>query len=221
MRVMSWNVWWRFGDDWRRRERGILSTLEALRPDIAGPQEVWATADATQADLLADELGMYSAFGAPSLPPPRPPESPDHAGVEVGVAVLSRWPILNVQQHPLPSRHRPEVVALAVVVDHPDGRLHMVTSGLDWELEFAGQRAAQTRALAALLTHPSRDGPLPVLLTGDLNAPPNTPEIQVLTAVMVDAWVAARGIRPLRRGGRLPALSRWPAAGTGRCARPG
>jgi endonuclease/exonuclease/phosphatase family metal-dependent hydrolase len=37
------------------------------------------------------------------------------------------------------------------------------------------------------------DGPLPVLLTADLNAPPATPEIRALTGVMVDAWAAAGG----------------------------
>jgi endonuclease/exonuclease/phosphatase family metal-dependent hydrolase len=71
--------------------------------------------------------------------------------------------------------------------------LRVVASCIDWEREFAAQRLVQTRALAALLTDPSRDGPLPTFLTADLNAPPTTPEIQVLTDVLVDAWVAAGG----------------------------
>jgi endonuclease/exonuclease/phosphatase family metal-dependent hydrolase len=192
MRVMSWNLWWRFGDAWRERGRAILSTLAAVRPDVAGLQEVWGTAATTQADQLAERLGMHAAFGAPSLPPPPdPPERPDQAGMEVGVAVLSRWPIVEVRRHLLPSRHRPEIVALEAVVDHPGGPLHVVASCIDWEREFAAQRLRQTRALAALLTDPARDGPLPVLLTADLNAPPATPEIRALTDVLVDAWVAA------------------------------
>jgi endonuclease/exonuclease/phosphatase family metal-dependent hydrolase len=194
MRVMTWNLQWRERADWRARQRGIVSTLQAVRPDIAGLQEVWATTETTQAALLAAQLGMHCSFGAPSLPPPpRPPERPDQAGVDVGVAVLSRWAIRDVQQYRLASQHRPEVVALAVVVDHPHGPLHVVASCIDWELEFAAQRLAQTRALAALLTDPSRDGPLPVFLTADLNAPPTTPEIQLLIDVMVDAWVAGGG----------------------------
>jgi endonuclease/exonuclease/phosphatase family metal-dependent hydrolase len=194
MRVMSWNLWWRFGDAWRERDRGILATLAALRPDVAGLQEVWGSAGTTQAEQLAERLGMHAAFAAPSLPPPPdPPERPDQAGVEVGVAVLSRWPILEVRHHRLPSRHRPEIVALEAVVDHPGGPLHVVASCIDWEREFAAQRLAQTRALAALLTDAARDGPLPVLLTADLNAPPATPEIRALTDVLVDAWVAAGG----------------------------
>jgi endonuclease/exonuclease/phosphatase family metal-dependent hydrolase len=194
VRVMTWNLQWRERADWRARQGGIVSTLQAMRPDLAGLQEVWTTAETTQAGVLADRLGMHAAFGAPSLPPPpEPPRSPDQVGVDVGVAVLSRWPILEVQKHLLRSRHRPEVVALAVVVDHPGGPLHVIASCIDWELEFAAQRLVQTRALAALLTDPSRDGPLPVFLTADLNAPPDAPEIQVLTGAMVDAWVAARG----------------------------
>jgi endonuclease/exonuclease/phosphatase family metal-dependent hydrolase len=191
MRVMTWNLWWRFGDAWRERGRGILSTLETIRPDVAGLQEVWGAAATTQADQLAERLGMHAAFAAPSLPPPPdPPERPDQAGVEVGVAVLSRWPILEVRRHLLPSRHRPEIVALEAVIDHPGGALHVVASCIDWEREFAAQRLAQTRALGALLTDPARDGPLPVLLTADLNAAPATPEIRALTDVLVDAWVA-------------------------------
>lgn len=192
MRVMTWNLQWRERDDWQARQPGILSALRAAPPDIATLQEVWCTAETTQARLLADQLGMHVAFGAPSLPPPpQPPKRPDQVGVDVGVAVLTRWPILDVLRHRFPSRHRPEVVALAVVVDHSRGPLHVVTSCIDWESEFGAQRLAQTRALAALVTDPVRDGPLPVLLTGDLNAPPTSPEIKVLTAVMADAWIQA------------------------------
>lgn len=120
LRVMTWNLWWRFGDAWRERGRGILSTLTALQPDVVGLQEVWGTMATTQAHQLAEQLGMHAAYAAPSLPPPPEPSGrPDQAGVEVGVAVLSRWPILTVHEHRLPSRHRPEIVALAAVLDHP------------------------------------------------------------------------------------------------------
>jgi endonuclease/exonuclease/phosphatase family metal-dependent hydrolase len=194
MRVLTWNLQWRERADWRSRQPAIRSTLRTLRPDVAGLQEVWASADTTLADELADHLGMHAAFAAPSLPPPAdPPERPDQAGIEVGVGVLSRWPILEARQHRFPSGHRPEVVALAVVADHPAGPLHVLTSCIDWEPRHGSRRPEQAGVLAALLTDSSRDGPLPVLLTGDLNAPPSSPEIRVLTEVAVDAWVAANG----------------------------
>jgi endonuclease/exonuclease/phosphatase family metal-dependent hydrolase len=194
MRVLTWNLQWRERADWRSRQPGIVSTLDSLRPDVAGLQEVWATSDTTLADELAGRLGMHAAFAAPSLPPPGdPPQRPDQAGVEVGVGVLSRWPIFEARQHRFPSGHRPEVVALAVVADHPAGPLHVLTSCIDWEPRLGSRRPDQAGVLAALLTDPSRDGPLPVFLTGDLNAPPTTPEIRVLTDVAVDAWAAANG----------------------------
>lgn len=192
MRVMTWNLWWRFGDRWRERQPRIAETLAAVGPDVAALQEVWCAAGTTQAHVLADKLGLHAAYGAPSLPPPpRPPESPDQTGVEVAVAVLSRWPIAAVRKHPLPSRHRSRIVALAVVIDHPRGPLHVVTTCIDGEPDDDAQRLVQTKALADLVTDPSRDGPLPTLLMGDLNAPPDSPEIQALTSVMVDAWPAA------------------------------
>jgi hypothetical protein len=55
---------------------------------------------------------------------------------------------------------------------------------VDWELERAPQRLAQTRELATLLSDAALDGPLPVFLLADRNAPPDTPEIEALTDVM-------------------------------------
>lgn len=31
MRIASWNVWWRFGEDWRSRERAIMFLAAAVR----------------------------------------------------------------------------------------------------------------------------------------------------------------------------------------------
>ncbi len=195
IRAVSWNLWWRFGDDWRARQAAIASTLEALRPDIVGLQEVWATPTTSQSDVLAEHLGMHAAFAAPSLPPPpEPVEHPEQRGVELGVAILSRWPIARVVDHPLPTTHRREApVALAVAVEHPAGALHVFVAAVEWEPRFADDQLAQTQQLAALVRDESLDGPLPVLLAVDLNAPPGSPEVGVLTEVMVDTWIEGGG----------------------------
>jgi endonuclease/exonuclease/phosphatase family metal-dependent hydrolase len=40
---------------------------------------------------------------------------------------------------------------------------------------------------------PALDGPLPVLLIGDLNAPPDEPELAPLREVTIDTWEAGGG----------------------------
>ena len=61
MRVVTWNVWWRFGD-WKRRQAAILRTLEDLEPDIVCLQEVWsAETGEDQVNHFATQLGMYHA----------------------------------------------------------------------------------------------------------------------------------------------------------------
>jgi endonuclease/exonuclease/phosphatase family metal-dependent hydrolase len=191
---VSWNLWWRFGGNWRERQRGIVSTLDGLQPDIVGLEEVWVGEGTSQAELLADRLEMHHAVGTPSLPPPPvPPESPDQVGIGVGVALLSRWPLLEVREHRLPSTHRTEPVALRATLEHPGGPLHVFVSCVEWEPRFVEDHLAQTRALAALLVDPALDGPLPVILTADLNASPETPQVRALTDVMVDTWSAGGG----------------------------
>ncbi len=61
-----------------------------------------------------------------------PPESPDQAGVEVGIGLLSRWPLTAVRAVALPSRHRtPAPVAAVAAVQHPAGPLHVVAACLE------------------------------------------------------------------------------------------
>ncbi|MPZ71713.1 MAG: hypothetical protein GEU74_00540 [Nitriliruptorales bacterium] len=195
MRIVTWNVWWRFGGNWREREPRIVSRLRDLAPDVVGLQEVWAAAGVTQADLIADALGMHAAFAAPSLPPPPdPPESPDQMGVVLGSGLVSRWPILEVSHRRLPSTHRAfEPVMLLATLDHPAGPLHVLTGDTEWEPAHADDHLAQTRRLAELATDPALDGPLPVLVAADLNAAPDSVEMQPLLEVMTDTWTAGGG----------------------------
>src|SRR5215203_1609903 len=93
VRVMTWNIWWRFDPLWRERQPKIVQTLRDVDPDVVALQEVWATEETTQAHELAAELGWHAAFAAPSYPPaPDPPELPDQEGVSLGIGLLSRWP---------------------------------------------------------------------------------------------------------------------------------
>ncbi len=78
-------------------------------------------------------------------------------------------------------------MVLIAAVDHPVGRLHVITACLEWESRHDDDRRAQAKALADLALDPALDGPLPVLVAGDLNAPPGSPVLQLLTDVLLDA----------------------------------
>lgn len=194
VRVMTWNVWWRFGDEWRERQIGIAATLAAHQPDIVALQESWSAREASQAALLAAPLGLHSVFGGPSLPDlPAAPEAADHEDAGLGLAILSRWPVRHSWTHRLPSSRAERPVALVAAVDHPDGVLHVVCVCAEYHAHLAADHLAQTRELARLVTELSaRDDALPVLLLGDLNAGPDTPEIEALTSgdALTDAWTA-------------------------------
>ncbi|MBB4692717.1 endonuclease/exonuclease/phosphatase family protein [Paractinoplanes abujensis] len=185
---MTWNLWWRFGPHWPDRQPGILSTLERLRPDVVALQEVWAGDGVTQADELAAALGMHAVFAAPSYPP-----APD-GEFGLGIAVLSRWPIVDQEAPVMPARHRAwDPVALTVRAAHPAGPLPIVAACLDYGVAYTDDRIAQGAFVADLATDPRLDGPCPVLLMGDLNAAAGSPVLRRAGDVLVDAWTAGGG----------------------------
>lgn len=192
VRAMTWNVWWRFGPRWRDRQPGIRATLARFSPDVLALQEVWAGHGTSQADELASALGMHAVFASPSYPPA--PNDPDAAGIDLGIAVLSRWPILDSEVAVMPARHRSwDPVALTVRVDHPAGPLPIVAACLEYGVPYTDDRIAQGAFIADLATGPRFDGPCPVLLMGDLNAAVDSPVLRPVRDVLTDAWSAGQG----------------------------
>ncbi|MFB6719432.1 endonuclease/exonuclease/phosphatase family protein [Kribbella sp. NPDC056345] len=188
VRVMTWNIWWRFGPRWRERQPGILETIRRFTPDVVGLQEVWGTRDTTQAEELADALDMHAAFAAPSYP------AADRSDVELGVALLSRWPIAQYDGIAMPSRHRAwDPVVLKAAVDHPAGRMPVLVACLEHATTYSDDRLAQATLLADLATDPSTDGPCPSLAIGDLNAAADSAVLRPLREVLIDAWTAGGG----------------------------
>ncbi|MBL7252893.1 endonuclease/exonuclease/phosphatase family protein [Paractinoplanes lichenicola] len=184
VRAMTWNLWWRFGPHWEDRQPGIRATLERFRPDVVALQEVWAGEGTTQADELAETLGMHAVFAAPSYPP----------AADLGIAVLSKWPVLDHEVLPMPARHRAwDPVALTVRVAHPQGPLPIVAACLDYGVAYTDDRIAQGTFVADLATEPRFDGPCPVLLMGDLNAAADSPVLRRAGDVLIDAWAAGGG----------------------------
>ena len=85
MRVVTWNVWGRYGP-WRDREAAIVATLQDARPDVVVLTESWSKGGDSQCARLAGPLGLpHHIFSGI-------PAEEDEAALS-GVAVLSRGPI--------------------------------------------------------------------------------------------------------------------------------
>lgn len=197
LRVMTWNLWWRFGD-WQRRLDGIIQVLRSSAPDIVGLQEVWATATANQAQVLADTLAMHVAW----CPSPAPEHFQRRLGdrnVLVGNAILSRWPITRTSTCVLPTGAgdaggRTALFALTATPTEP---VPFFTTQLTSTVGQSALRSDQVRALAQFVVDESPERANP-LLTGDFNAEPDSDEIRLLCGhktppavpglVLLDAW---------------------------------
>ncbi|MFJ9022218.1 endonuclease/exonuclease/phosphatase family protein [Streptomyces sp. NPDC102259] len=201
MRVVTWNLWWRFGP-WRERQKAVLAVLRELDPDVVGLQEVWAAGGENLAEWLADELGLHCAW-APSPAPERwrkRIKDPDAGSVDIGNAVLSRWPVVERETLLLPAP--PDLAdgraALYARVAAPAFDIPFFTTHLTSAPHASAVRRAQVTALAELVARHRGGTPFPPVVTGDFNAWPDSDEVRLLggtrTAsavpglVLYDAW---------------------------------
>ncbi len=213
MRVMTWNLWWRFGP-WEDRQPAIRAVLADQDPDVVFLQEAWATDTADQVDELAGALGLHAVRGEPVF----------HDGVAFGNAVLSRWPVTPLADVTLPGHdgtpgHRRLV---AGVIGSPWGRWPVASTHLDHRFDAGATRQMQVRRLLELAVEmrgdPRRD--LPLVLGADLNAVPDSDEVRMITGrrpgvagiVMSDVWeqVGDGPGQTWRRDNPYTATSAWP-----------
>ena len=140
MRVMTWNLWFRFGP-WERRQPAIIETLRQVDADVVALQEVWAGADDVgQVDLLAAELGMHAAYDSRVV----------RHDFRFGNGVLSRWPIIGTETMaygPDSEAHENRLV-LRADIDGPRGAFQIFTTHLNWRLYDSAARQSQVRQLA-------------------------------------------------------------------------
>lgn len=197
LRVLSWNLWWRFGP-WQRRRRTIAAVLADLHPDVCGLQEVWSVPDENFAASLARELGMHWAW-APSPAQEWWRRRIGDPEVEIGNAVLSRWPIVKDDVLHLPASDATDEgrTALFALLNSPGGEIPFFTTQLNSAPGQSTIRVGQVRALARFVA--ARAIPdFPPVVTGDFNAEPDSDEMRLLCGhktapavpglVLVDAW---------------------------------
>jgi endonuclease/exonuclease/phosphatase family metal-dependent hydrolase len=204
LRVLSWNLWWRFGP-WERRREAIAAVLDNLRPDVCGLQEIWAAPDDNLAASMADELGMHHVY-APSPAPGKWHRRIGDTSVGVGDAVLSRWPISESEVGRLPAGDEPDEgrTILYARVEAPHASVPFFVTHLNSGWGQSALRKEQVGAIAGFIREKSRDSHPPIL-AGDFNAPPDADEVRCLVGkapppvrgfVMADAWDYARPLEP-------------------------
>jgi endonuclease/exonuclease/phosphatase family metal-dependent hydrolase len=191
LRVLSWNLWWRFGP-WEARLPAITATIRDLDPDVVALQEVWGERDGTSsAALIAEALGYEHVFAHRLV----------LDGVEFGNAILSRWPIVDTEHWPLPARPDAEEqrTLLLAEVDGPRGRVQVFCTHLNWRFDHSDVRQEQVRYICERIAE-RRPRAFAPILCGDMNAPPDSTEMWMLNGkttlpvpklVFHDAWEMA------------------------------
>jgi endonuclease/exonuclease/phosphatase family metal-dependent hydrolase len=193
VRVMSYNIQYGGGN-----LEGIADAIRALSPDVAALQEVdvhWSERSrfADQASALGERLGMEVRFAriyrlpaAGASPAPR----------EFGVALLSKLPILGWRNDSLTRLSTQEANPVAMrmpglleaTIDVRGRRIRVFNTHLDYRAD----PAVRVQQVAEVLGYidAARE---PTILFGDLNAPPDAPELAPLLSRLRDTWSGAAG----------------------------
>ncbi len=172
LKIMSYNVQGhadRFVSGYLDR---IAEVITAERPDVVGLQEVHRITRGPrlvdQAAELARRTGLDVRFGA----------SYGRNGREFGNAVLSAGAIGETAVHPLPGGSEPRTLLQSRLAVRGVELDVFVTHFSAWGRLGRKARVLQATHLVELL-HRTRP---PFVLVGDLNAPPDTPELRHLLA---------------------------------------
>ncbi|MFD7158287.1 glycoside hydrolase family 3 N-terminal domain-containing protein [Kribbella sp. NPDC059898] len=196
--VASYNIHAGAGEDNVFDLDRTAQALKALDADIIGLQEVDVHWDKrsnwldTIADLAA-KLGMYPAFA------PIYDFDPPAAGQprrQYGVGVLSRFPIVRSENHPITrlSTQDPNPVPapapgfLEVEVDVRGRRLHVYCTHLDYRGDPTVRRMQVADTVRILAEDPSADLQI---LVGDFNAEAQAAELGGLWTRLTDSWAVA------------------------------
>ncbi len=227
LRVVTWNVWGRYGQ-WQERQSAIEDSLVAANPDIVCLVESWSSTEVTQAELVARRLGVEHHLFAGDW---------DQVDWASGIGLVSRWPLSIVDRRTLRGEGDSGVgEVLAATIEGERGLIQFFAVMLDYPLDASGVRQAQIRQLAQLISETTRRR-YPILVCGDFNAGPDSDEIRMLTGrsattapglVFYDAWeLAGDGTAGLTWSNRNPlaavamypdrrfdyVLSAWPRLG--------
>jgi endonuclease/exonuclease/phosphatase family metal-dependent hydrolase len=165
VKIVSYNIRWRGGEELRRLARVLKDDAEIGGAAILGLQEVdrnkQRSGNKNTARILAEELGMYYAWAAPVAPKSETEE-------ETGTVILSSYPLSNIQgivlPHEGPGGRRRVALGATVNVGQTSLRIYSVHSETRMPID---KKLEQMKAVLADLDH-YRKG-LPAVVLGDFN----------------------------------------------------
>jgi len=185
---MTFNLHHGVGVDGRLDLDPVVALVTATGADVVALQEVDSrlgprSAFVDQPLWLARHLLMDVAYGATLDLAPAKPGGPRR---RYGTALLSRHPLRGPASHPLPTAPGAEPRGyVTATIDVRGTAVRLVATHL--QHDSADARHRQARALASVVDSAAE----PVVLLGDLNAEPGSPELAPLAGHLADAWVAA------------------------------
>ena len=195
MRIVTWNVWGRYGD-WERRQAGIARVLAAVDPDVICLVEAWSAQESTQPHVLAGHLGREHDLYTGSW---------EADGWTSGLGMVSRWPVTDSQHCILDAPDGGNAGgALFAALDGPRGPVQIFVVALDYPLDASAARQGQVRQLGEFIGQVARRRH-PTVVCGDFNAAPDAEEMRMLMGktvtaapglVFYDAWEIAGGGGP-------------------------
>jgi endonuclease/exonuclease/phosphatase family metal-dependent hydrolase len=228
VRVVTWNVWGRYGAGHEARQAGLEDALAEAAPDIICLIEAWRHGTSDQSARVADQLGMaYHHFAGDW-------RQEDWVS---GIGLVSRWPMSEPQQRALRAEDGTgNGSVLHVTISGERGPIQLFAVMLDYPLDGSATRQNQVRQLVSFIGEVASRRDL-VIVCGDFNAGPDSDEIRMLTGraatagprmVFYDSWevagdgsagftwsnrnpLAAIGLYPDRRFDYI--FSAWPRQG--------
>jgi endonuclease/exonuclease/phosphatase family metal-dependent hydrolase len=173
LRVLAYNIKHGEGMDQAVDLERAAAVIKALDPDVVALQEVDSAVERTnnidQATVLGELTGMYSAFGGFF----------EYQGGRYGMALLSRYPFLSVENYRLPDGAEPRT-ALAAWIEAEAGGDEIIVVGIHL-YATADERSAQAHRLLEIF----RGVTTPIILAGDFNS---TPDSEVMASFRADSW---------------------------------
>ena len=165
IKLLSYNIRWRSGDDLKALIKLFKDDPKIGGATILALQEVdrskKRSGNSNTAKLIADGLGMHYVWAAPPSPKPTDEE-------EIGVAILSVYPLSDVHRIVLPNKgpNGRRRVALGATVEIDNHRWRVYSAHTETRIPVS-KKLEQFKAVLDDLAHYPAD--MPAIVMGDLN----------------------------------------------------